>query len=102
MALPSKRAFNLRLLDPLRDRSQKVADLQGVSLNSFIVTAIENYLPYAEKGVRYQLREAVKRDRELAEAQALAAKVSKVGANQRCPCGSGKKYRHCHGSSVVP
>ena len=22
----------------------------------------------------------------------------KVGRNERCPCGSGKKYKHCHGS----
>lgn len=23
--------------------------------------------------------------------------VKKVGRNQNCPCGSGKKYKHCHG-----
>jgi preprotein translocase subunit SecA len=22
----------------------------------------------------------------------------KVGRNERCPCGSGKKYKHCHGA----
>ena len=22
----------------------------------------------------------------------------KVGRNDRCPCGSGKKFKHCHGS----
>lgn len=25
-------------------------------------------------------------------------KVSKVGRNDLCPCGSGKKYKHCHGA----
>jgi len=25
-------------------------------------------------------------------------KVSKVGRNDPCPCGSGKKYKHCHGA----
>lgn len=25
----------------------------------------------------------------------------KVGRNELCPCGSGKKYKHCHGSLVV-
>lgn len=25
---------------------------------------------------------------------------SKVGRNQNCPCGSGKKYKHCHGKVV--
>jgi preprotein translocase subunit SecA len=24
----------------------------------------------------------------------------KVGRNEDCPCGSGKKYKHCHGKSV--
>ena len=23
--------------------------------------------------------------------------VAKVGRNERCPCGSGLKYKHCHG-----
>jgi preprotein translocase subunit SecA len=30
-------------------------------------------------------------------AQAAAAQVPKVGRNQPCPCGSGKKYKFCHG-----
>src|SRR5690606_36133920 len=29
--------------------------------------------------------------------QAAAAAVPKVGRNDPCPCGSGKKYKHCHG-----
>ncbi|MCK7531566.1 MAG: SEC-C domain-containing protein [Marinilabiliales bacterium] len=24
----------------------------------------------------------------------------KVGRNDPCPCGSGKKYKHCHGQGV--
>jgi len=24
---------------------------------------------------------------------------AKIGRNERCPCGSGKKYKHCHGGS---
>jgi preprotein translocase subunit SecA len=27
----------------------------------------------------------------------LALQVPKVGRNEPCPCGSGKKYKHCHG-----
>jgi preprotein translocase subunit SecA len=23
--------------------------------------------------------------------------IGKVGRNDPCPCGSGKKYKHCHG-----
>ena len=25
----------------------------------------------------------------------------RVGRNEVCPCGSGKKYKHCHGRFVV-
>ena len=27
----------------------------------------------------------------------LAGEMPKVGRNDPCPCGSGKKYKHCHG-----
>jgi preprotein translocase subunit SecA len=32
-----------------------------------------------------------------ADLATLAAQVPKVGRNEPCPCGSGKKYKHCHG-----
>ena len=24
--------------------------------------------------------------------------LKKVGRNEKCPCGSGKKFKHCHGN----
>jgi preprotein translocase subunit SecA len=33
----------------------------------------------------------------LAGAAVSASDVPKVGRNDPCPCGSGKKYKHCHG-----
>jgi preprotein translocase subunit SecA len=32
-----------------------------------------------------------------ATALAAAGSLPKVGRNDPCPCGSGKKYKHCHG-----
>ncbi len=32
-----------------------------------------------------------------AAAQPAARPAQKVGRNDPCPCGSGKKYKHCHG-----
>ena len=29
-----------------------------------------------------------------------SATWGKVGRNEDCPCGSGKKYKHCHGKYV--
>jgi len=34
----------------------------------------------------------------MAGAAAGAAAVPRVGRNEPCPCGSGKKYKHCHGA----
>ena len=48
-----------------------------------------------------------KKDKEMAELQFVGGDGSsaskqvvagkKVGRNEKCPCGSGKKYKHCHG-----
>ena len=32
-----------------------------------------------------------------AEDQQVVREGEKVGRNDPCPCGSGKKYKHCHG-----
>ncbi|MDR2852782.1 MAG: SEC-C domain-containing protein, partial [Burkholderiaceae bacterium] len=29
---------------------------------------------------------------------AASAAIPRVGRNEPCPCGSGKKYKHCHGA----
>jgi preprotein translocase subunit SecA len=49
-----------------------------------------------------------KKDKEMAELQFVGGDGSssskqvvagkKVGRNEKCPCGSGKKYKHCHGA----
>ncbi|WP_133011129.1 preprotein translocase subunit SecA [Marinomonas flavescens] len=36
----------------------------------------------------------------LSEGSSDDAEYPKVGRNEPCPCGSGKKYKHCHGSLV--
>jgi preprotein translocase subunit SecA len=51
-----------------------------------------------------------KKDRELAELQfsggegaseqKTVSKTAKVGRNELCPCGSGKKYKKCHGATT--
>jgi preprotein translocase subunit SecA len=34
---------------------------------------------------------------QFVDPQTVAAEVPRVGRNEPCPCGSGKKYKHCHG-----
>ena len=33
--------------------------------------------------------------------QPVRREAAKVGRNDPCPCGSGKKYKHCHGGAVL-
>ena len=32
--------------------------------------------------------------------EAVAVGAGKIGRNAQCPCGSGKKYKRCHGANV--
>jgi preprotein translocase subunit SecA len=41
---------------------------------------------------------SVSRETEPAPVALAASEVPKVGRNDPCPCGSGKKYKHCHGA----
>ena len=34
-------------------------------------------------------------------APALPPGMAKVGRNEACPCGSGKKFKNCHGKGIV-
>jgi preprotein translocase subunit SecA len=34
---------------------------------------------------------------EVAQAALAAGEDPQVGRNDPCPCGSGKKFKHCHG-----
>ena len=43
-----------------------------------------------------RLTEAAPTSRDPAEPSSWG----KVGRNEACPCGSGKKYKHCHGVLV--
>ena len=38
------------------------------------------------------------RDSDEPKAPVKASADKKVGRNELCPCGSGKKYKHCHGA----
>jgi preprotein translocase subunit SecA len=38
---------------------------------------------------------------ETQQAAPFVRDVRKVGRNELCPCGSGKKFKHCHGALVT-
>ena len=59
--------------------------------------------PHAPTNVQFhhadydQALEEANADAPKAEGQTFVRHGSKVGRNDPCPCGSGKKYKHCHG-----
>jgi len=44
-------------------------------------------------------RQAAERSKEEQVHQPFVRNVPKIGRNEPCPCGSGKKYKHCHGQA---
>lgn len=93
--------------DPLREYQ-----IEGFQMFNEMIRSIEEevstYIMKAEVGVSSLVRVAV------AEGEAVQAsdgeekkkkkqpivRGEKIGRNDPCPCGSGKKYKHCHGANV--
>ncbi|WP_439286957.1 preprotein translocase subunit SecA [Lonepinella sp. BR2357] len=48
-----------------------------------------------------QAREYNGATEEVYEQVAMAESERKIGRNEPCPCGSGKKYKHCHGNRAT-
>lgn len=65
------------------------------------VAEVEKRIRAREAHLRSREAELETRERRVELAAKNAAQprdpVSKVGRNERCPCGSGLKYKHCHG-----
>ena len=99
-----REAFELfsRLLDTVKREVTQVTMLVKVQSEAD-VQAVEK--PAELENVQYQhadYDEALGHDDEAAEAGAAAVTTfersgAKVGRNDPCPCGSGKKYKQCHG-----
>lgn len=64
----------------------------------FVVTVDKNYIDFEEfsfkNGYNYKLNNKLNKLKEYRLKQALNIK-SKIGRNELCPCGSGKKYKKC-------
>ncbi len=95
--------LNLRLPVQLREDAAHVAAAMSQSLNGFIVEAVKSAVDYhAQRLVRRQQQSRrvsfdVVEPQAVGQVQREVGSVPKVGANQPCPCGSGQKYKRCHG-----
>jgi preprotein translocase subunit SecA len=68
-----------------------LGNIQRGIAHEFYYTSIRVEEPEARRNIRTNREDADERSREPVKAGA------KVGRNDPCPCGSGKKYKKCHG-----
>lgn len=95
-----KTRLTLRLPAELAAQAAAVAAQQGLTVNAFMVQAVRNWATYQGKRLALSSLPAAGPVRSLPRATAPSPPVQnvpKVGANQPCPCGSGLKYKRCHG-----
>jgi len=66
-----------------------IGELEAFAVSEFRRSELENQARLIEK---------IAVERPLILRPSIQANVPKVGRNERCPCGSGKKYKKCHGA----
>ena len=89
-----------------RAREQLASREAAVASRERAVSAAEE----RQRGISEHLRIREAELQTVAQPVVLAAKLAgqradaapKVGRNERCPCGSGLKYKHCHGLTGRP
>ena len=55
--------------------------------------------PEASTGIQRQQEEAIEMSKGEQKVEPIRNRAKKVGRNDPCPCGSGKKYKNCHGGA---
>lgn len=90
---PPRSKINLRLPPDLAAESAHIAAAMGVSLNAFLTLAVRNWVAYQKRG----MGSPPSPPRRPAQAPIPPPVGGKVGRNDPCPCGSGRKFKHCHG-----
>ncbi len=99
-----REAFELfgAMLDTIRREVTRILCMVEVQATEAVEHAAEETVP-AVSNVRYShadYEEALTGNEETgpsANLQPQRREVPKVGRNDPCPCGSGKKFKHCHG-----
>lgn len=88
--------------DPLREYQIEAYNMFEAMVQS-IEEEVARYIMKAEIQSNLQREQVVKNTKAVAGGEAEQKKrqpyvrKERVGRNDPCPCGSGKKYKHCHG-----
>ena len=96
-----REAFELfgQMLDAVKNEVTKVLMTVRVQSNDEVSQAAADMESRAERisNVTYSAPTETGEVQTTVDAATVAQAVPRVGRNDPCPCGSGKKYKHCHG-----
>ncbi len=97
-----REAFELfgQLLDSVKNEVTRVLMTVKVQSGEQLEQAAEDLEGRAERisNVTYTAPTETGEVETIADAATATAPVPRVGRNDPCPCGSGKKYKNCHGA----
>ncbi len=97
-----REAFELfaQLLDLVRNEVTRLLMTVQIQSQAQIDAATQDIEARAEaiSNVTYTAPTETGESETTVDPRTLAAAVPQVGRNDPCPCGSGKKYKHCHGA----
>lgn len=86
--LDSLKHHVITTLTRVRVRTQEEIEEAERTRQEMAARANQNNLPVSENNEPIQTAAAEDSER-------------RIGRNEPCPCGSGKKYKHCHGSRAA-
>ena len=99
-----REAFELfgQLLDMVKNEVTRVLMTVQIDNTSQVEQAAQAIEARADAvtNLTYTAPDETGQPQVLSSSSALADQVQVVGRNDPCPCGSGKKYKHCHGKLV--
>ena len=97
--MPDLRKLNLRMPPDLHAALLDLAARECMSANAVAVAALRNWIEYRSRRLPRAATTGTARAATTGTARpaTTAGVVPKVGVNQPCPCGSGQKYKRCHG-----
>lgn len=94
--------LNLRLPADLHAQAAHLAEAQGISLNAFLTLGVRNWVTAQKRSMGPLPPSAPPPPAARSSAEAPPQQVAreKVGRNEPCPCGSGRKWKRCHGKTT--
>jgi SEC-C motif len=86
---------------------RSAAQMEQSRCSKWVAVQLTNHSPYVISGIeriapgRFSSEEMVPGFRYIEELVRQKLMTEKPGRNDRCPCGSGKKYKKCHGALTI-